>query len=239
MKVMLYGFRISPFVEKVIRGIQYKGLDWQIQAPTGPAGMKKWSPLTGKMPAADIAGERLFDSTFILRRLDELAPTPPLVSPDPTIAAQQRHMEDWSDESLYWNVMAFRWSATNGRASAERVLDAIAAPAVLRPLISPLMRRTVRRQVAAQGAGRLPQSMLAREFAGRLDDLVPLLADRAFFFSDSPSVADLALFGQLTFADVDASPETRDEVRKRPGLVQYMQRVAQATRGPGSAATRA
>lgn len=231
MKVTLYGFRISPFVEKVIRGIQYKGLTWEIQVPSVPTGMRKWSPRTGKMPAADIAGERLFDSTFILRRLDELTPNPPLVSPDPAIAARQRHMEDWSDESLYWNVMAFRWSASNGRASAERVLDAIAAPTLLRPLISPIMRRTVRRQVAAQGAGRLSQEMLAREFGGRLDDLVRLLSDRAFFFSDTPSVADFALFGQLTFADVDVSPDTRDEVRRRTQLVDYMERVAHATTG--------
>jgi glutathione S-transferase len=231
MKITLYGLRISPFVEKVIRGIQYKGLCWEIQAPSVPAGMWKWSPRTGKMPAADIAGQRLFDSTFILRRLDELTPDPPLVSPDPAIAARQRHMEDWSDESLYWNVMAFRWSRSNGQASAERVLEAISAPALLRPLFSPIMRRTVRRQVAAQGAGRLSQGMLAREFGGRLDDLVRLLDDRAFFFSDTPSIADLALFGQLTFADVEVSPETQDQVRKRQPLIEYMKRVAQATTG--------
>ena len=231
MKITLYGFRISPFVEKVIRGVQYKGLAWEIQAPSGLTGMRKWSPRTGKMPVADIAGERLYDSTFILRRLDELTPNPPLVSPDPVIAARQRHMEDWSDESLYWNVMAFRWSPSNGRASAERVLDAISPPAPLRPLISPIMCRTVRRQVAAQGAGRLPEGVLAREFGGRLDDLVRLLDDRAFFFSDTPSVADLAVFGQLTFADVGVSPETRDEVQKRQPLVEYMKRVAQATTG--------
>src|SRR5580698_645802 len=81
MKITLYGFRISPFVEKVIRGVQYKGLAWEIQAPSGLTGMRKWSPRTGKMPVADIAGERLYDSTFILRRLDELTPNPPLVSP--------------------------------------------------------------------------------------------------------------------------------------------------------------
>jgi len=229
MKATLYGFRISPFVEKVIRGIQYKGLTWEIQVPSGPTGMRKWSPRTGKMPAADIAGERLFDSTFILRRLDELTPNPPLVSPDPTIAARQRQMEDWSDESLYWNVMAFRWSPSNGCASAERVLEALSTPALLRALISPIMRRTVRRQVVAQGTGRLSQAVLVREFGGRLDDLVRLLGDRAFFFSGTPSVADLALFGQLTFADADVSPETRAEVRKRPALVEYMTRVDQAT----------
>jgi glutathione S-transferase len=232
MKVTLYGLRISPFVEKVIRGIQYKGLHWEIQAPSVPKGMSKWNPGTRKMPVADIAGERVFDSTFILRRVEELMPNPPLISPDPMIAARQRHMEDWSDESLYWNVMALRWSPSNGIASAKRVVDAIAAPALLRPLMSSIMRRTVSRQVAAQGAGRLSQAILAREFGGKLEDLVGVLGDRAYFFGDTPSVADVALFGQLTFADVGVSPETRDEVQKRPPLVEYMKRVAQATSGP-------
>jgi glutathione S-transferase len=229
MHVTLYGFRISPFVEKVIRGVQYKGLTWELKVPKSPGDMKKWNPQTGKMPAADFAGERLFDSTLILRRLDELTPNPPLISQDPVTAAQQRQLEDWADEALYWYIMAFRWSRSNGRASAARVLDAISAPAPLRPLISRVMCRTVSRQVAAQGAGRLPEALLAREFGERLDDLVRILSDRAFFFSDKPSVADLGVFGQLTFADVDVSPETRAAVRSRPKLVEYMKRVEQAT----------
>ena len=87
MKVTIYGSRLSPFVEKVIRGVQRKGRTWELIEPKSPSDLKKWNPQTGKMPVLDFNGERLFDSTFILRRLDELVPEPPLVSDDAVTAA--------------------------------------------------------------------------------------------------------------------------------------------------------
>ena len=47
------------------------------------------------MPVIEIDGERVYDSTFIVRRLDEIEPKPALLSPDPFVAAQQRLLEDW------------------------------------------------------------------------------------------------------------------------------------------------
>jgi hypothetical protein len=35
-----------------------------------------------------------------VRRLDEIEPNPPLLSSEPVVAAQQRLLEDWSDEAL-------------------------------------------------------------------------------------------------------------------------------------------
>jgi len=85
--------------------------------------------------------------------------------------------------------------------------------------------------VHAQGTGRLPDSVLAREFGEKLDDVVRMLGDREFLFADEPSVADLAVFSQLKFADADASPETRVAIQRRPKLVEYMKRVEQSTGG--------
>jgi glutathione S-transferase len=231
MQVTVYGWRVSPFVDKVIRGVERKGLAWKLVVPKSPGDMRRWSPQTGKIPAADVDGEQIFDSTFILRRLDELVPNPPLVSSDPVTAAHQRLLEDWADDALYWYVMAFRWAPQNALATAGRILDVISAPSSLRPLIARVMRRTVRKQIAAQGTGRLSEAVLGREFSEKLDDLVRLLGDRAFFFSDTPSVADLAVFAQLKFADVEVSPETASVIRLRPKLVEYMKRVQQATGG--------
>lgn len=231
MQVTIYGSRLSPFVEKVIRGVQRKGLAWELIEPKSPADMKKWNPQTGKMPAADLDGERLYDSTFILRRLDELAPQPPLVSEDPVAAAHQRQLEDWADEALYWYVMAFRWAPRNGLASADAILRGLSLPKLLHPIVARVIRSTVRKQVQAQGTGRLAESVLAREFGEKLDDLVRMLGDRPFLFSDVPSVADLAVFGQLKFASAAESPETRAAIQRRPKLLDYMKRIEQATGG--------
>jgi glutathione S-transferase len=231
MQVTIYGSRLSPFVEKVIRGVQRKGLTWQLVEPKSPSDLKKWNPQTGKMPVVDFDGERLFDSTFILRRLDEKVPRPPLLSDDPVVAAHQRQLEDWADEALYWYVMAFQWTPKNASANAGRMLRSMKLPRFLRPLLAPLIRRNIGSQLHAQGLGRLPESTLAREFGEKLDDLLRMLGGRAFLYADEPSVADLAVYGQLKRADDDLSPETRAAIRARPRLGEYMKRVEQGTGG--------
>jgi glutathione S-transferase len=229
--VKIFGSRLSPFVEKVIRGVQRKGLSWELIEPKSPSDLEKWNPQTGKMPVVELDGERLFDSTFILRKLDERVPTPPLVSDDPVVAAHQRQIEDWADEALYWYGMAFHWTPKNAPATAGRLLGGMRVPGFLQPLLAPLIRRRIGGQIRAQGLGRLPEPMLAREFGEKLDDLLRMLGDRPFLHSDSPSVADLAVYAQLHNADDVLSPETREAIRRRPKLVEYMKRVEQATGG--------
>ncbi len=229
MTIKVYGTRLSPFVEKVVRGLQLKKLDYQLIEPKTPMDLAKANPTTGKMPVVEIDGERIYDSTFILRRLDELEPNPPLLSDDAMTAANQRQLEDWADEALYWYTMAFRWTERNGRRTANQILAS--APAILRTLLVPLVKRKIGGMAKAQGMGRLPEDVLEREYAGRLEDLERLLGNRDFFYGDRPSVADLAVYGQLSMGDNDVTPETRQAIRARPKLVEYLKRVEQATGG--------
>ena len=229
MHVTVFGSRLSPFVEKVVRGLQLKGVGFELVEPKGPGDMKKWNPQTRKMPVVEFDGEKVWDSTFILRRLDRLVPKPPLFADDPVAAANQRQLEDWADESLYWYVMAFHWTPKNAATVANRNLSML--PAFLRPLVVPLMRRQMTGMVKAQGMGRLPEETLGQEFGARLDDLLRMLGERPFFYDERPSVADLAVFGQLHAAGSGAVPETHRALHERPRLVDYMKRVEQATGG--------
>jgi glutathione S-transferase len=229
MKVTVFGSRLSPFVEKVVRGLQLKGLGFELVEPKAPGDLRRWNPQTGKMPVVDFDGEKIFDSTFILRRLDALVPKPPLLADDPVAAANQRQLEDWADESLYWYVMAFSWTPKNAGTTANRNLSMV--PALLRPLIAPIMRRQMSGMVKAQGMGRLPEETLGREFGARLDDLLRMLGDKPYFYDERPSVADLAVFGQLHGASSGLVPETSRALHERPRLVDYLKRVAQATGG--------
>ena len=106
-RITLYGPRRTPYTEKVRRALVLKGLDFELREPSGPEDYKRWSPETGLLPVLAIDSELVSDSTGILLRLDELFPKPPLLASDPVIAAQQRQLEDWADESFlwYWN----RW----------------------------------------------------------------------------------------------------------------------------------
>jgi glutathione S-transferase len=232
----LVGDRLSPFVDKVASALELKGLDFEMVPIRSPGDLKRWNRVTGKLPVLELAdGERLWDSTFILRRLDRDHPEPPLLSATARTAAAQRQLEDWADESLYWHVMAYRWGPTRGAQSLREILDRAKVPAPLRVVAGPMLRRFVRQGTRAQGLGRLPEDTLERELEGRLDDLATLLGDDPWFFGEQPSLADLAVVGELRF--LSASEDGRRKVESRPALSAVVRRLAAscATKNGGDA----
>jgi glutathione S-transferase len=235
MRVQVFGSRVSPFVEKVVRALALKRVDYTLVDVRSPLDFKRWNPQTGKMPVLDVDGERTWDSTFILRELDALVPEPPLFAAEPEVAARQRFLEDWSDEALYWYGMALRWSDANADATIAQVLGSIPVPAFLHPLIAPIFRRRIGAQPRAQGLGRLPLDVLVAELGRRLDELVLQLGDRPFFFADRPGAADLALFGQLTMLQSGPTPQAAELVAARPELNAHHARVDAATAAAGGA----
>lgn len=225
MAVRLMGLRLSPFVEKVVRGLRYKKIDFQEVRPSSPFELRRWSP-TGKMPVMEWDGEKIYDSTFILRRIDELVPKPPLFAAEPRTAALQRMLEDWSDESLYWYTMALRWAEPNASATTDQL--AATVPLLLRPLARLALPRQIGGMTRAQGLGRLPYDVLAAEYSKRLDELVILLSDHAFFHggeSENLSAADLAIYGQLNTARSGPTPDADELISHRPALIDWMKRV--------------
>ncbi len=232
MKVQIFGSRLSPFVEKVARALQLKGVTFALVSPKSPGDFKRWSPRTRKMPVLDVDGQRTYDSTLILRRLDELVPEPALFAPEPAVAARQRFLEDWSDESLYWYGMAFRWSDANASATVTQVVNDIGAPAPLRPLLALILRRQIRSQAVAQGLARLPLDTLTGELGRRFDELLGWLGDLPFFFANRVSGADIAVFGQLNMLQSGPTPQAAQLVAARPTLRAYYDRVNSAT-APG------
>lgn len=225
MAIILYGSRLSPFVEKVYRGLKLKQLPFQQHEPQSPLEVRRNNPTTGKMPALDLEGQRLFDSTLILRALDEFKPDPPFLSSDPQIAAQQYLLEDWADESLYWYGMALRWTIS---ANATRSVELISKnfPPILRPVVKIFAPRFIASQTRAQGTGRLPKDILLRELDGHLANLERLLGEGPFFFAAlHPSSADLAVFGQLDFLLSPVTPEGTAAVEAHPALIEFCQRL--------------
>jgi glutathione S-transferase len=165
----------------------------------------------------------------ILRRYDQVKPTPALLSEDPTIAAQQRMLEDWSDESFYGYSQALRWSTENEHRTIAQNFRFV--PALVRPFAKPLLRQLVGKQPKAQGLGRLPYDMLIAEFGERLDDLATLLGKHRLFYSDRLSVADFAIYGVFhTGCLEDVAPDFAEEVSQRAALVDWRKRVEEATR---------
>jgi len=228
-EVTIVGARLSPFVTKVVGAASYKGIPFVLHEPTSMGEIRKANPVTRKMPVAFFGDERVHDSTFILRRFEEMAPEPPLLSSDPQVAAAQRQLEDWSDEALYWYVMALRWCAVNQARTVDQLRPYLPAP--VRGLAGPLLRRVIGGSTRTQGLGRLPYAELVRETGERLDDLVLLLAQKSFFYSSRPSVADFALRGQFRTGCSGATPDFERLVSERPSLADWLKRVDEKAQG--------
>ena len=223
MPIEIFGSPISPFVDKVTRALRLKALPFELVLPSRFGDYARWSPSTRKMPAARIEGETLSDSTFILRRIEQLKPLPPLFAGEPESRAAQRLLEDWADESLYWLRMALLWQEPER--AANTILATLPIPVVARPLVRRAMMRQLGAQVRAQGMGRLSHETLVRELGLRLDDLVGVLGVRPFFFGDSPGAADLAVAAQLHFPAGTGQPDVAKALSERPALAAWKERV--------------
>jgi glutathione S-transferase len=228
-RLRLFGTRLSPFVEKVALALEYKRLAFELVEPRSPTDFRRHNPQTAKMPALEIGEERHYDSTFILRALDARFPDPPLFSRDPRAAASQRQLEDWSDESLYWQLMALRWSRPNRAATTRQIVETL--PAALRPIARLLVPRQIGRTPWVQGFGRLPYEVIVRELGRSFDDLAQILDGSPFFFGERPSAADLALTGQLAMGRSGPTPEVEKLLGERPAIAEHARRVLEAVRG--------
>lgn len=221
-KIILYGPPRAPYTEKCKRALVLKGLDFELREPSGPEDYARWSPETGMLPVMTVDAELVSDSTDILLRLDELEPSPPLLSPDPTVAAQQRNLEDWADESFLWYFQ--QWLRLDREREAENGAKGRSGPL-----------RRVAAWLKAGGTWERPHTGLLRGLDGRMNDLVNFLGSRRFFYSDRVSMADLAVYGMLRTLSMDAIPGAAQLLAKRPILVEFMHRVEQETGGQAQA----
>lgn len=217
-KITLYGLARVPFTEKCRRALVLKQLDFELREPSGPEDFRRWSPETGLLPVMTVDDERICDSTNILLRLEELCPDPPLLSPDPVVAAQQRQLEDWADESFLWYYQ--EWLRAGGDAGSPP--PPVGARGRLRRLGARLRARTEREP---------PQSELLRGLDDRFGDLENFLGARPFFYADRVSMADLTIYAMLRSMQMDEITGAARLLARRPALLAFMRRVEQATGG--------
>lgn len=223
----LFGSRLSPFVEKVARALQAKGLPFELVAPKNFSDFKRWNPQTGKMPVLEMNGVRYHDSTFIVEHLESIVPEPALWSADPADRARQRFIEDWADESFYWYMMGMRWAPENAKATTAQIVGTL--PSFLRPLLSLVLPHQIGGAARAQGLARLPMADLERELGRRFDEILVWLVDKPFLFSETVGIADIALFGQMSTLCSGPTPQGARLIDQREDLRAYFDRIDRAT----------
>ncbi|HRK71453.1 MAG TPA: glutathione S-transferase family protein [Micropepsaceae bacterium] len=223
----LYQFDISPFCDKVRRILNVKGQDYAIrEVKISQAGRLRDISPSGKYPVLDHDGQRISDSTDIAHYLERLFPQPPLVPADPHEAALVHVLEDWADESLYFQEMTMRlvWPQNAKHWAPILLKDEGALFRMIGPRMVP---KIAARQSKAQGTGRKSQAQIITDLERHADAVAGLLGARNYLVGKMLSLADISVFAQLFC--IDGTPEGKAVIDARPGLRAWMTRVDQET----------
>ena len=238
--ITLYGPRVAPFTEKVVRGLAFKKLAFELVEPESQDDYRRWNPETGLLPVIDIDGARVADSTAILLQLNERFPEPPLLCDDPRTAENQLRLVRWVDETFfwYWNRWMRRRAATaldgppragESMAEAESRARSAELPRPAGVSLRSWVASRVRRQPEPEQAGE--HERLVHEVGQRLGDVARLLVPRPFFYADRLSIADLAAYAMLRTIAADSIPGTRVHLNRHLALFEFIKRVEQETGG--------
>ncbi|MEN8162027.1 MAG: glutathione S-transferase family protein [Myxococcota bacterium] len=221
-RITVFAPELTPYTIKVTRALRWKGLPYALEEPGSADDYRRWSPENGLLPVIDVDGTRVQDSAAILDVIDERFPEPPLLSSDAKVAREQRRLEAWTAETFFFHM--FRWvRARLGPSAPERDGRGL-GPMMRLGLIGP--NGQVRSEVFDARGGEAGPA-----FDEALDELVKLLGSRPFFFADTLSRADLAVYGSLRGLRSDRYPGSTALIRARPALWSHCDRVEEATGG--------
>jgi glutathione S-transferase len=191
------GLSYSPYCNKVRWALALKGLAFETVTTSAFAKHSR----TGKLPVLDADGERVHDSTEIVRRLDTLAPAPPLIPRDPRLAAQATVVEEWADESL---CALTTYERAHDPAARRRMVAGVLAfkrlPSVFAPLVAARLRRSGRNRYGHLLA--LGPDVVRAQLVRHLDAVDAMADGRTWLVADEPTVADVAVAACLHVAHV-------------------------------------
>jgi glutathione S-transferase len=232
--IVLHQLEESPFCDKIRRALDWKRIPYAIrEVPLLQAltTFKKVNPI-GKVPALEVDGRVVADSTDIVYYLEEHWPERALLPRDPVERALCHFLEDWADESLYYYEMRLRFTFARNRA---RWVGALLAhdKALMRSFGPPIVARAVRKQCEAQGVGRKPEAMVLRDVQRHLEALAAWLGGKTWLVGSALSLADLAVYAQLRC--IGCSEEGHAIIAQRPAVAAWMARVAEVTAPQASA----
>ena len=224
-RLRLFDWGPSPFCTKVRMILDYKRVAYERINVLGKAILEvRRRGRIGKVPALDIDGRLICDSTDIALELERLYPEPSLFPAGRRARALCQALEDWADESLYWQGIYFQWVEPRGRAMVPRAFGR-----------SPLGRagmiyygRLLRRQLRGQGTGRKPAEHVRADLERNLAVLESLLEGRQALVDDQLRLCDFAAAAQLLY--ISRTPLGGEALEERGAIRSFLERV-RAARG--------
>jgi glutathione S-transferase len=181
------------------------------------------------LPGADGAeAEPMIDSTFQIRRLEELWTERSVVPPDPALAFLDFLLEDFADEWLTKAMFHYRWSFEADVDKASKVLPRWSKTSASDDRVAPLSKLFRERQVGRRGVVGINETtapLIEASFRRLLHALDAHLAQASFVTGERPGTADFALFGQLSQLVLFEPTSTAVAVEEAPRIVAWCEVV--------------
>jgi glutathione S-transferase len=203
----LVGAPGSPYSRKMRALMRYRRLpfQWVIRnstsdtgTPDVPVSLIPVLVFRGEGGAPDTA---MIDSSFQLRRLEELYPERSVLPTDPVLAFVDFLLEDYADEWLTKAMFHYRWVYQADIDKAAAVLPRWGRTNVPDDKVAPFSKMIAERQIArlgVVGSNETTGPVIEQSYVRLLTALNARLAEDAFVLGARPAACDFALFGQLT-----------------------------------------
>lgn len=195
-QVIFYDWAPSPFCFKVRAVLDYKGIAYKRVNALGRNVLKiRREGKVGKVPAIEIDGEMLTDSTDIVYALEQRFSGPQVIPASTYDRARCHALEDWADESLYFIGLYYQWIEPEGR----KMVPLAFGKSLFGRLAFLYYSRLITRQLAGQGTLRKPAEHVHRDLIRHIESISALLQPQPFLLGDKPYLCDFALLGQLVY----------------------------------------
>ena len=221
--IVFYDWPYSPFCMKVRAILDHKGLPYERVNPLGPAllAILRRGKI-GKVPALEIDGEFITDSTDIAYAVERRFPEPPIIPAGARERALCHALEDWADESLYFIGLYYRWYEREGR----KPIPAAFGKSLTGRLAYRFYLWRVLGQVKGQGTLRKPPDHVRRDLDRHLEAIDALLDPGPYLLGDAPYLCDFALWGQVNY--LSRTPVGAKAMQGRAGIDRFRQRMKAA-----------
>lgn len=182
---------LSPFCLKLDAFLRMADIEHEsITAGTPFGGPKK------KAPWIEYKGKKLGDSAIIIDFLKAEFGKDPDAHLSPAEKAKGQAIQCLIEEHLYWAMVYDRWVREENWAILKgTVLGDL--PAALRPIISPIARRGVKKQLEGHGMGLHSPAEIEMLAAKDIEALANMLGEQTWFHGPAISTTDACVYSLL------------------------------------------
>jgi glutathione S-transferase len=209
----------SPFCIKGLLLMKMSGLPFEATKMSFKRAPK------GKAPYLVDGDQTIADSHFIQRHLETKFAVDFSGGYNKEDLAKAWAVARMLEEHFYFLIVHYRWADDNNfwKGPAQYFAD---VPAPLRPFVTRLVRRNVRKTMHLQGLGRHSSDELLSLAKGDVEAVETLLGDNPYFLGDQSSGIDATVCSFLWSSSSTYFDDPLGEhIRSRPKLVKYVERM--------------